>query len=743
MDSSAQIAAILDEIVETRQRRAKSVTEVLDRINAVVSDLTQLQSECHQQERAVPQSVRKKLERAASESEDLLSQFYDLRDRCERLIARWTKETVTIGVAGKARQGKSQLLQAMTGLDNSVLPASHHLPTTGARSKIKAGEGEASAIVHFLDETEFLERIVGEYFTAIGLEARPHVWAEFDQPLPPLPPEPKQSQRAQYELLEKMHVRRNEFRPLLGRSPQPIKPAEIVEYVSQRQDDGSERTNYLAVKQVDISTEFPNLKSAKLSVIDLPGLGEIARGHAAKLTETLEREADVVLYVKLPPDTGDKWGEDDIDVFECVNEAIPELELSQYLYVLLNEREDGGNSQLVQMLMDSPPPAVTSCQIQRVVAVNHDQVREEVFVPLLDSLTERLPQFDDSLAQGTAEKLEKRLQRVETLMSDLADISRSLDDGGAIRYNPLRSSFLKELRNQLEELLEAYYPETHQEEKSPKAAQLQEDINHDIEQSLEAIRSAPPNYDEQTLKLKKNDKGGWPGAVQEELHSMRSALTLDLANKLEEGINAIVDGVRREVVECVMNGKLQSLSAGKVPDAAEALELLITAANQSGSKRIQKGLEFVRDMGVSYHSQIHPSVRQQLSALDPLSNFCELREIAPGDEPMRPPEVVKKALENQWPEICYRLQAPLRKTCQEIAWGVFTAIEECRDRLVRSEEIETEWDYLLYPRRHDIWPTEYQTIRNEMEASNRVSVATDKLRGSVQDLRKKSQSLWL
>lgn len=740
MDFSARVAAILDEIVETRQRRANSLIEVRDRINAVVTDLTQLQSECHQQERVVPQAVRKDLELAASESEDLLSQFNRLRDRCDRLIARWTKETVTIGVAGKARQGKSQLLQAITGLDNSVLPASHGLPTTGARSKIKAGEGEASAIVHFLLETEFLENIVGDYFAEIGLGARPRAWAEFDQPLPSLPPEPKQSQRAQYELLEKLHARRNEFRSLLGRSPQPIKPAEIVEYVSQRKDDGSERTNYLAVKQVDISTEFPNLKSAKLSVIDLPGLGEIARGHAAKLTETLEREADVVLYVKLPPDTGDKWGEDDIAVFECVDEAIPELPLSQYLYVLLNERDDGRNAQLVQMLMESPPPAVTNCQLQRVVAVNHNQVREEVFVPLLESLTERLPEFDNSLSQWISDGLEKTLQRVDTLTSRLANISRSLDDGGAPYYNRLSSSLLQELKNELEELLEAYYPETDREEESRKAAQLQEDINHAIEQSLEAIQLAPPNYDEQALKLKKNDKGGWPGAVQEELHSMRSALTLALANELEGRINAIVNSVRSEVVECLMNGKLQPF-AGKVTDAAEALALLITAARQSGSERIQKGLEFVRDMGVSYHSQIHPSVRQQLAALDPLSPLCELSEIAPRQEPMRSPKIVKKALENQWQEICYRVQGPLRQTCQEIAWGVFAAIEECRDRLARSENIEAEWDQLLYPQRHDIWPTEYQAIRNEMEASNRVSEATNKLQTATQHLRNASESL--
>ena len=51
-----------------------------------------------------------------------------------------------------------------------------------------------------------------------------------------------------------------------------------------------------------------------------------------------------------------------------------------------------------------------------------------------------------------------------------------------------------------------------------------------------------------------------------------------------------------------------------------------------------------------------------------------------------------------------RLQQEMEK---DSTLAIFALVEETRDRLVRSRDIESQWQLLLYPRRGDIWPEEF------------------------------------
>jgi hypothetical protein len=85
----------------------------------------------------------------------------EFQAKLANLAVRFAKGTVNIGVAGKARQGKSTLLQAISGLDSSVIPANNGMACTGAKSKIIHAEDNPRAVIEFHSKEEFLYDIVG------------------------------------------------------------------------------------------------------------------------------------------------------------------------------------------------------------------------------------------------------------------------------------------------------------------------------------------------------------------------------------------------------------------------------------------------------------------------------------------------------------------------------------------------------------------------------------------------------
>lgn len=75
-------------------------------------------------------------------------------------IERFSRHEINIAVVGAARQGKSQLLQSISNLDNSVIPAFANNDCTGASSVIKNVPDETiRADISFRDEFEMAEAV--------------------------------------------------------------------------------------------------------------------------------------------------------------------------------------------------------------------------------------------------------------------------------------------------------------------------------------------------------------------------------------------------------------------------------------------------------------------------------------------------------------------------------------------------------------------------------------------------------
>ncbi|MBQ7193101.1 MAG: hypothetical protein IJR98_01860, partial [Synergistaceae bacterium] len=238
---------------------------------------------------------------AVLNDESLASEFVgmsDVLDSCSRPVSelrklggelallqnRFSRDTLNIAVIGRARQGKSRLLQTITGLGPEEIPDGNHEYCTGVRSDIinTPNVNGAYATVNFLTERQFIDERIAPYFRDLqqykaDLFAPSSVY-DFQTLQLPEPgtfkasPEAATQMNLHLQHLKNLQAHLPKYQEYLGKPPQRISRSQIREYVAQDNTKG-ERVyfKHMAVDSVEIFCKFPNSDVGKLRLIDLPG----------------------------------------------------------------------------------------------------------------------------------------------------------------------------------------------------------------------------------------------------------------------------------------------------------------------------------------------------------------------------------------------------------------------------------------------------------------------------------------
>ena len=98
-----------------------------------------------------------------------VSELRKIDENLALLQNRFSRDTLNIVVIGRARQGKSRLLQTITGLSTEEIPDGNQAFCTGVRSDIinTPSTDTAYAQVSFLSERQFIEDKLAPYFRDI------------------------------------------------------------------------------------------------------------------------------------------------------------------------------------------------------------------------------------------------------------------------------------------------------------------------------------------------------------------------------------------------------------------------------------------------------------------------------------------------------------------------------------------------------------------------------------------------
>ena len=249
----------------------------------------------------------------------------------DNLQRRFDRPTLNIGVVGRMRQGKSTLLQKLSGLTDKEIPAQKGGACTAVRSIVYHHDGETRVDVTFHSEQSLLEQVIQQYWTQLEWNNCPDSLDSFDRtPLPSAPP--TAVGQAMYKHLQEYQEYLGKYRPLLAvdrPTKESISSDKIPKYVTQQRDDSNRLLSheFLAVKQVEIYCRFEQSDLDRVAIVDIPGLGDTKLGDEALMLHTLGQEVDIIIFVRRPDPIGDQWKkEEDIGLYDTANGQLKQWE---------------------------------------------------------------------------------------------------------------------------------------------------------------------------------------------------------------------------------------------------------------------------------------------------------------------------------------------------------------------------------------------------------------------------------
>ena len=634
---------------------------------------------------------------------NIQSELYTL----DKLKTRFSRPTLNIGVIGRARQGKSRLLQSLTGLTKDEIPDGSGQHCTGVRSTIQHhSDIETYGEVFFYTEHTFLDEIIAPYYQDLKLGIKPISIEDFaTKPLPTLSGEVKGAENnAKYEYLRKYHENLDRFRHLLQTSSRRrIKKEEIREYVAQDNSKGERiYSNYLAVKEVKIFCKFPQEDVGKIALVDLPGLGDTGIGDDKRMVKTIGEDVDAVLFVRMPKSNGDFWGDVDVQLYDTAYGALNDLPLPVWSFMVLNQLDNPSNSQLCESLKNDIKNKhidVAKCVIAN--CAKPEEANAKVLEPILDYLTHKITDLDQQYASSCQERL---LQIQTEVTSELEKAHKALGQPQQFAESGKFATLFKNLWRQITSGLESLLTE------------LSKQINNqdiDFEKSVkEAIQKCKNDTkiptDLKDIKVRRDAEGAYDIAYNKYLNEIRTHLTQHFLS-LDEGLKNSLDRVKTKVTNVLINqGNLGRITEARGSDFLKEIARILPDEILEGQpSRLKFGFEILSNFELSYRGMIQHRIRKCLDGLTP--DKTPLKLPSPIDE-NKAAQQISQNLQTLHGEAVYQCQTALEELLTEPSQAAFAIVEEFLDRVLRDEDVDEEWRLFLEQERTSIWPSEFELL---------------------------------
>ena len=624
-------------------------------------------------------------------------------DALAKLRIRFSRDTLNIGVVGRARQGKSRLLQSLTGLTAAEIPDGDRQHCTGVRSIIRHNPSiDTHGEVLFYSEQSFLKDVICPYYEKLRLGVKPTTLVEFtNKLLPPMPSDlPGYAEPgAMYEHLSGYHANYYKYSSLLNSPPRRISKDQIREYVAQDDANGKRVFfNYLAVKEVKIICSFPNSEVGQIALVDMPGLGDTGIGDEERLIKTLGQDIDAVLFVRMPKPSGDYWADVDVRLYDSARTALVDLPLNLWSFMILNRTDagsrNGDNSNNCQDLaseIHKKRIEVVDCLNANCADVN--EANTLVLDRVLNYLADQINGLDRQYASACQERLIQLQSAVsaelEKARQALVKASRSQNEMGV--FEPL----FKKLNTSLKVTLVKLLDEFNQQRDT-------EDVNFfkpKVEAAIQACRedTGIPSLEE--IEERHGSTGSWYITYDEFLHRLRTTLTRHFGS-MDTGLKQAVDYAKDRVVEALVNAaRLGGLTTVRGPEFLKVLADIVP----DEQNHLKTAFKKLWDFKMAYEVNFHYRIRQHLDDLTP-----DKTSLRPSRNPT--PQEILECLDEVQKTTLYRCQEALESMYAEPSQAAFAAVEEFIDQVIRAEEAETDWRIFLFEVRSQVWPSEFEPV---------------------------------
>ena len=545
---------------------------------------------------------------------------------CERLYKRFNRDTINISVVGLARQGKSCLLQSISKLPNSVIPASDGGDCTGTTSIIcnKPGVNYAYADIYYFKPDEILEH-VKRYIKAIGLntfvagyesipDLKNTLVKDYDNGLKS---KMTSKQKCLFIHLRKYIEHFSEYNNCVIKGHEENVPQdEIRRYVAQYDENGINTYSYLAVKEVRIYTEFAFSDAGKIVMVDTIGLGDTSLGIEEKMLETLRNNSDASFMVRLAAKTGDHWSSEDNRLHGLVEQAMGKEMLDKWLYLVLNTSDALGNAKSTEVIENG----VNSLNLHfagviKVDCKNPEEVQTKLLTPTLKYLSTELEKVDSELMEKANEKFAECYAAYVSLYDKVHNI---LTDSPQTKSSMLQFAIehWDNIKGQITEAIGEVYSQYRDNQYSPCV-----EVNKAINDSRESIYNFVPSEHWYVQQLKVMDIHAGPNSVYDlGLNILRSKISSSF-----EDINLNVLGPLQEMLKWTVADVLyrRALWCNMYIESADNSECSIEWLNAFAEEklgdypRLKKAVQFILDYQMSMADLLDYEVESSLEILVP------------------------------------------------------------------------------------------------------------------------------
>lgn len=633
MSSNSELTSLVNSIVNQRSKLLPQIEAQLDKLNQIEAALNNLKSF----------SNNAGFESAFSTIpfDKAFGQIAQARKALVRAQQRLKRKNISIAVAGKARQGKSQLLQMLTGLGDEQIPTGDTTFCTAARSRIINTPNNPSATVHFLSESDFLEKKIWPSYRvdpgrndALGLSPRPGSLQSFlSSSLPELSAENTiPSKREFYDALKKTRddmCADSSIAAMLGSAPLQVPLSEVAKYVTKDKD---ELPNYYhVVDYVEISTPFAVGLPEGMEVFDLPGLGEMTANIRETMLNAVKNDADIVLFLRKPVTGGDGWKADDYEAFDMLKEIYRDegIQPNDWVSLILNldTRPTNNNEKNVESLRATAPndfkPIVCDCGSQDSV---HQIISENMQSLLanaekIDSVCINRANIEFSQAIEAAKGIHSQLETAKGCAFSSQEIESRFDDCFEEFMGNLRHPFQQDLDDQIANLQDTI--KMGLQEQFLNVYKLMEQYYADNDANKE-FPAEFPIFSRKLLEIKFRATRGKEDVVNEavrnQLWSLIELMRKQMTTSCEEIRNHYLD----EMVKFIVDGNkaIQNVIKQENASSANSEEKLKSIADAIGriegisTPNIIAALQNLLSLNFTYEEHILPIFYENPLILD-------------------------------------------------------------------------------------------------------------------------------
>jgi energy-coupling factor transporter ATP-binding protein EcfA2 len=660
-----------------------------------------------------------------------------------KLKARFSRDTLNIGVIGLMGQGKSTLLKSLSGLTDNEIPAYEGAACTAARSILRNEERAIKVEVFRHSERSFLEEVIQPYYSALNLESAPVTLDEFagaslpiDMPVPG-----GETERAIYNHLRNDYYRnlsqyRSEFANGLDPSSTSIPAEEISEYVRQERDTQGDLISFrhLAVREVKISCPFKNPDVGNISLIDIPGMGDSKLGDEKVMLETLGKAVDVVIFISRPDPLRYDWTPKDTDLHDIASRELNNL--PGRAFMILNHSRRTNNLNACQDLKTKLKMAVVSCQI---ADCSNLEDTNRVFDHILDYLTENILQIDEEYARECQNRILNIVKDVDSIIQ-LAkktcggfenNLSMKIDDYYDDLFGTDQDGWWRAMTIGFQELRFEF-------------AKRSKSVSISIESSINSVCKSCKeeagiltNIDPEK-EIQEQIKASNPMKAYADYRTQLKSILSDRFSQLDNGLNELTNDLKVQVANTLFNsGRLGSLATDL--SGLEFLEFLIDLMEREHNDldRLQNSLKMISSFHLSYYGLIEPQIYQYLVELSNIQIEAESsRDVTLKVGQYTSADLIFNALQIDYDRTVSRIKGALEEMAYQPNIAAYARVEKFVDSIIYHKEAQKEWKKFLRRVRSQIWPDEIGRLEqdqklqqdwinciNKLEETNRIETA--------------------